>query len=60
LLLELIRRESFTKEELDAGILFEDFQAKNPREIQLIGLKQNKLQIRFVNNLGKRSTGISG
>jgi DNA polymerase-3 subunit alpha len=36
---------------------FEDFQAKNPREIQLIGLKhtlKNKLQIRFVNNLGKK------
>jgi hypothetical protein len=30
----------FTKEELDVpASYFEDFQAKNPREIQLIGLK---------------------
>jgi DNA polymerase-3 subunit alpha len=45
LLLELIRRESFTKEELDVpASYFEDFQAKNPREIQLIGLKHINLK----------------
>jgi DNA polymerase-3 subunit alpha len=41
---------------------FEDFQAKNPREIQLIGLKHINLkqasdQIR--QQFGKRGTGIS-
>jgi DNA polymerase-3 subunit alpha len=58
LLLELIRRESLYKEELDVpASYFQDFQAKNP-EIQLIGLKHINLkqasdQIRL-NNLGKR------
>jgi DNA polymerase-3 subunit alpha len=62
--LELIRRESFTKEELDVpASYFEDFQAKNPREIQLIGLKHINLkqasdQIR--QQFGEKgSTGIS-
>jgi DNA polymerase-3 subunit alpha len=62
--LELIRRESFTKEELDVpASYFEDFQAKNPREIQLIGLKHINLkqasdQIR--QQFGKKgSAGIS-
>ena len=43
--LELIRRDIFTKEELDvpAGY-FQDFQSKNPREIQLIGLKHINLK----------------
>ncbi len=43
--LELIRREVFTKEALDvpAGY-FEDFQNKNPHEIQLIGLKHINLK----------------
>ncbi|WP_348812891.1 DNA polymerase III subunit alpha [Flavobacterium maritimum] len=43
--LELIRRDIFTKEELDvpAGY-FQDFQNRNPREIQLIGLKHINLK----------------
>jgi DNA polymerase-3 subunit alpha len=43
--LELIRREVFTKEELDvpAGY-FEDFRRYNPGEIQLIGLKHINLK----------------
>jgi DNA polymerase-3 subunit alpha len=53
----------FYKEELDVpASYFEDFQAKNPREIQLIGLKHINLkqasdQIR--QQFGKRGTGIS-
>ncbi|UFH36481.1 DNA polymerase III subunit alpha [Flavobacterium acetivorans] len=43
--LELIRRENFTKEQLDVpASYFQDFQAKNPREIQLIGLKHINLK----------------
>ncbi|AWG20510.1 DNA polymerase III subunit alpha [Flavobacterium faecale] len=43
--LELIRKEIFTKEELDVpGSYFVDFQNKNPREIQLIGLKHINLK----------------
>ena len=43
--LELIRRESFTKEQLDVPArYFQDFQSKNPREIQLIGLKHINLK----------------
>lgn len=43
--LELIRRENYTKEQLDvpAGY-FQEFQSKNPREIQLIGLKHINLK----------------
>jgi DNA polymerase-3 subunit alpha len=43
--LELIRREVFTKEALDVPVgYFEDFQNKNPHEIQLIGLKHINLK----------------
>lgn len=43
--LELIRKEVFTKEELDVPeSYFQDFQNKNPREIQLIGLKHINLK----------------
>ncbi|MFT4670220.1 MAG: DNA polymerase-3 subunit alpha, partial [Ulvibacter sp.] len=43
--LELIRRENYTKEQLDvpAGY-FQEFQNKNPREITLIGLKHINLK----------------
>ncbi|HMI07436.1 MAG TPA: DNA polymerase III subunit alpha [Flavobacterium sp.] len=43
--LELIRREVFTKEELDVPAdYFEDFQNKNPHEIELIGLRHINLK----------------
>jgi len=43
--LELIRREVFTKEELDVpASYFQDFQNRNPREIELIGLKHINLK----------------
>ena len=43
--LELIRREIFTKEELDVpASYFQDFQNRNPREIELIGLKHINLK----------------
>ncbi|PRZ20348.1 DNA polymerase III subunit alpha [Flavobacterium granuli] len=43
--LELIRRENFTKEQLDVpASYFQDFQSKNPTEIQLIGLKHINLK----------------
>jgi len=43
--LELIRTEVFTKEELNVEPeYFEDFQLKNPRSIQLIGLKHINLK----------------
>ncbi len=43
--LELVRREVFTKEELDVPPgYFREFQAENPREIQLIGLKHINLK----------------
>lgn len=43
--LELIRTEVFSKEELDVEPeYFEDFQLKNPRSIQLIGLKHINLK----------------
>ncbi len=43
--LELIRREIFTKEELDVSeAYFQDFQNKNLREIQLIGLQHINLK----------------
>lgn len=43
--LELIRREVFTKEELDVPKdYFETFQNKNPKEIPLIGLKHINLK----------------
>ena len=43
--LELIRREIFTKEELDVPAnYFKEFQGKNPTEIQLIGLKHINLK----------------
>ena len=42
---ELIRTEVFTKQELEVEQeYFEDFQLKNPREIQLIGLKHINLK----------------
>jgi DNA polymerase-3 subunit alpha len=54
--LELIRRENYTKEQLDvpAGY-FEEFQNKNPREIALIGLKHINLKdlMPFVSSLEK-------
>lgn len=43
--LELIRRDIFTKEELDVEIgYFKDFKSKNPHEIELIGLKHINLK----------------
>jgi DNA polymerase-3 subunit alpha len=43
--LELIRRENYTKEQLDVpASYFQEFQNKNPREIQLIGLKHINLK----------------
>ncbi|MGH2664545.1 DNA polymerase III subunit alpha [Flavobacterium sp.] len=43
--LELVKREIFTKEELDVpSEYFQEFQAKNPKEIQLIGLKHINLK----------------
>ncbi|TBX70642.1 DNA polymerase III subunit alpha [Flavobacterium silvisoli] len=43
--LELIRREIFTKEELDApSDYFKEFGQNNPKEIQLIGLKHINLK----------------
>jgi DNA polymerase-3 subunit alpha len=43
--LELIRRDIFTKEELDVEIgYFKDFKNKNPHEIELIGLKHINLK----------------
>ena len=43
---ELIRREIFTKEELDVPLsYFKEFQERNPNEIQLIGLKHINLKV---------------
>ncbi|HMK07134.1 MAG TPA: PHP domain-containing protein, partial [Flavobacterium sp.] len=43
--LELVRREIFTEEELDVPAdYFDDFQNKNPREVQLIGLRHINLK----------------
>ncbi|GAA4280652.1 DNA polymerase III subunit alpha [Gaetbulibacter aestuarii] len=43
--LELIRREEYTKEELDVTPeYFKNFQEENPKEIQLIGLKHINLK----------------
>jgi DNA polymerase-3 subunit alpha len=43
--LELIRTEVFTKEELDVEPeYFEDFQLRNPKSVQLIGLKHINLK----------------
>ncbi|MDR6844754.1 DNA polymerase III subunit alpha [Flavobacterium granuli] len=43
--LELIRRDIFTKEELDVEVgYFKDFKSKNPHEIELIGLKHINLK----------------
>jgi DNA polymerase III subunit alpha len=43
--LELIKREVFTREELDVpASYFKEFQEKNPHEIQLIGLKHINLK----------------
>ncbi|HQV37246.1 MAG TPA: DNA polymerase III subunit alpha, partial [Flavobacterium sp.] len=43
--LELIKREIFTKEELDVPIdYFKNFNEQNPKEIQLIGLKHINLK----------------
>ena len=43
---ELIRREIFTKEELDVPLsYFKEFQEQNPNEIQLIGLKHINLKV---------------
>jgi DNA polymerase-3 subunit alpha len=42
---ELIRREIFTKEELDVPLsYFKEFQERNPQEIKLIGLKHINLK----------------
>jgi DNA polymerase III epsilon subunit-like protein len=55
---ELIRTEVFTKKELEVEQeYFEDFQLKNPREIQLIGLQHINLKEAFLakkDNLSKR------
>ena len=43
---ELIRREIFTKEELDVPLsYFKEFQERNPQEIKLIGLKHINLKV---------------
>lgn len=43
--LELIKREIFTKDELDVPAdYFEEFNQKNPKEIKLIGLKHINLK----------------
>ena len=43
--LELVRREIFTKEELDVpASYFEDFKNRNPQEFKLIGLKHINLK----------------
>ena len=43
---ELIRREIFTKEELDVPLsYFKEFQKQNPHEIELIGLKHINLKL---------------
>lgn len=43
--LELVRREIFTKEELDVPAhYFQDFKTRNPQEFQLIGLKHINLK----------------
>jgi DNA polymerase-3 subunit alpha len=43
--LELIRRDIFTKEELDVEVgYFKDFKSKNPYEFELIGLKHINLK----------------
>jgi DNA polymerase-3 subunit alpha len=43
--LELVRREIFTKEELDVpSDYFQDFKIRNPQEFQLIGLKHINLK----------------
>ncbi|WP_281322860.1 DNA polymerase III subunit alpha [Flavobacterium aestivum] len=43
--LELIRRDVFTKEELDVEVgYFKDFKSKNPLEFELIGLKHINLK----------------
>ena len=61
---ELIRTEIFTKQELEVEQdYFEDFQLKNPREIQLIGLKHinlkeasDKIRQKIGGNQGKTVT----
>jgi len=61
--LELIRKEVFTKEELDVPVsYFQDFQAKNPQEIQLIGLKHINLKAasdKIREQLQKTETNVS-
>ncbi|MGA9636866.1 DNA polymerase III subunit alpha, partial [Flavobacterium sp.] len=58
--LELIRRDIFTKEELDVPAdYFKNFKEKNPREIQLIGLKHINLKAasdKIREQLSKRET----
>jgi len=61
---ELIRTEVFTRQELEVEQeYFEDFQLKNPREIQLIGLKHINLKEasdKIRQQLGgQQATGIS-
>lgn len=60
--LELIRREVFTKEELDvAASYFKDFQNKNPRSIELIGLHHINLKEasdRIRQQFGEKQTEI--
>ena len=60
--LELIRTENFTKQELAVEQeYFEDFQLKNPREIQLIGLKHINLKeesIKIRQQLGGNETKV--
>lgn len=63
--LELIRRQVFTKEELDVpGDYYENFKKENPGEIQLIGLKHINLKkasdaIRESLKASGATTGIS-
>ena len=60
--LELIRKEIFTKEELDVpASYFQDFQNKNPREIELIGLKHINLKEaseRIRQQFGEKQTAV--
>jgi len=57
--LELIRIEIFTKEELDVEPeYFEDFQLKNPRSIQLIGLKH--INLKEASNVIRQQFGDKG
>ena len=61
--LELVRRQHYTKEILDAPTdYFENFSEANPQEIQLIGLKHinlKKASKKIADTLWQKDTGIS-